>query len=443
MDRRHNWLMFIRLCSIRYGLTEYLRMTSAKLGPEFNLALDRIKQRPSHYRHRDAADLDPKKEAMQALEKSLITEGQREPVLVIRIVPLGGIVPPDGVDEFEQITAHRRVAALRHLAETNVPGFTLDMPVRVREILDGTPQDHLLWSVADNVLRESLDEIHRLKATIMLINSGVDHARIKANLKLSDSTFERYRRLAQSPWMLGHVEQNEIGLTDAHQLLEVAGGNGGAAALEHLRKDLAHLVAVAKTKIQDKREELAERQKDLKGSEALVKSHFQAYLVKKWVLDLKQGRRIQGRAKFVYPATIETDKLGKKLIIPAVSGVYLVEKNLEQLAEIVVKLDRVLKDVKPQVNALARQRLALVDYQEDDGPTDFASAGLDAVAEILSPRSAMLHLDDGVTLADREATLREMNENFAREEREAQIVSAITDIEIADQQPESDESDAE
>ena len=24
MDRRHNWLMFIRLCSIRYGLTEYL-----------------------------------------------------------------------------------------------------------------------------------------------------------------------------------------------------------------------------------------------------------------------------------------------------------------------------------------------------------------------------------------------------------------------------------
>ena len=23
MDRRHNWLMFIRLCSIRYGLTRF------------------------------------------------------------------------------------------------------------------------------------------------------------------------------------------------------------------------------------------------------------------------------------------------------------------------------------------------------------------------------------------------------------------------------------
>jgi len=317
------------------------------------------------------------------------------------------------------------------------------MEVKACEILDGHRHDYLLWSVADNVIREQIDELHRVKAALLLLREGVDHTRIRVNLKLSDSTFERYRRLARSPWMLGHVERNEIGLTDAHQLLEVAGGNGGAVALEHLQKDLAHLVAVANTKIQDKREELAERHKDLKGSEAMVKNYFPAHLVKKWFLDLKQGRRIQGRAKFVYPATIETDKIGKKLIIPAVSGVYLVEKNLEQLAEIVVKLDRVLKDVKPQVNALARQRLALVDYQEDDGPTDFASAGLDAVAEILSPRSAMLHLDDGVTLADREATLREMNENFDREERKAQIVPAITDIEIADQQPESDESDAE
>ena len=35
MDRRHNWLMFIRLCSIRYGLTEYLPSPSrATLWPD-------------------------------------------------------------------------------------------------------------------------------------------------------------------------------------------------------------------------------------------------------------------------------------------------------------------------------------------------------------------------------------------------------------------------
>ena len=31
MDRRHNWLMFIRLCSIRYGLTEYLPADAYRL----------------------------------------------------------------------------------------------------------------------------------------------------------------------------------------------------------------------------------------------------------------------------------------------------------------------------------------------------------------------------------------------------------------------------
>ena len=150
--------------------TVLTRMNNSNLGPEFTHPLDCIKQLPSLYRHRDDADLDPKKEAMRALEKSLITEGQREPILVIRVGRAGG------EDELSQITGHRRVAASRHLAETNVPGFTHDMPVRVREYLDGTPQDHLLWSVADNVMRESIDEIHRLKAVIMLIGNGVDHA---------------------------------------------------------------------------------------------------------------------------------------------------------------------------------------------------------------------------------------------------------------------------
>lgn len=410
------------------------RMTSAKLSPVFTIPLDQIKVQPEHFRHRTDADLDQDKGSMQALMKSLTTGGQREPLIVYRVVA------KDGTVSYILVAGHRRFRALTLLAEANVAGFSPGMDVNVVEILDGNRHDYLLWSVADNVIRVQIDELHRLKAALLLLREGVDHTRIKVDLDLSDSTFDRYKRLAANLWMLGHIEQNEIGLTDAHLLLEAAGGNGGTAALKDLQKDLARLVTVAKGKIQDKREELAERHKDLKGSEAMVKSYFPAHLVKKWVLDLKQGRRIQGRAKFVYGATIETDKIGKKLIIPAVS-LYLVEQNLEPLAEVIVRLDRTLKDAKPQVNALARQRLALVDYREDDGPTDFASAGLDAVAEILNPRSAPLYPDDGVTLEDREATLREVNENYDREDR--QIVPAIADIEIADQQPESDESDSE
>ena len=315
------------------------RMTSAKLSPAFTIPLDQIKQMPGEYRHRAEADLDKDKGSMQALVKSLVVEGQKDPVLVYRDVA------KDGTERFILVAGHRRLRALKLLAEANQPNFSLNMEVRACEILDGQRQDYLVWSVTDNVIREQLDELHRVKGAVLLLREGVDHSRIKVDLNLPGSTFDRYRRLADNLWMLGHVERNEIGLTDAHQLLEAAGGNGGAVALEHLRKDLARLVAVAKTKIQDKREELAERHKELKGSEAMVKSYFPAHLVKKWVLDLKQGRRIQGRAKFVYGATIETDKIGKKLIIPAVS-LYLVEQNLEPLAEIIVRLDRTLKDRK-------------------------------------------------------------------------------------------------
>lgn len=410
-------------------------MTHAKLGPVFTIPLDQIKQLPEDYRHRDESDLDPDNEEMQALMRSLITAGQKDPVTVY------SVVAKDGTGPFILVAGHRRLRSLRLLAEQNVAGFSLNMDVKACEILGGNRHDYLLWSVADNVIRQQIDELHRVKAALLLLRENVDHTRIKVDLKLSDSTFERYRRLAASPWMLKHVEQNEIGLTDAHQLLEAAGGNGGTAALKLLREDLARLVTVAKNKIQVKREELAERHKDLKGSEALVKSYFPKHLVSKWVLDLKSGRRIQSRAKFVYGAVIETDKIGKKLVIPAISGIYLVEKELEKLAEIVVQLDHVLKDLKPQVNALARQRLALTSYQDDDSPADFASAGLDAVAELFSPRSATLPPDDGVTLEDREATLREMNENFAREDRDREIIPATDGLEINDQQP--DESDAE
>jgi len=411
-------------------------MTSAKLSPVFTIPLDQIKVQPEHFRHRADADLDQDKESMQALMKSLITGGQKDPLIVYKVVA------KDGTVDYLLVAGHRRLRALTLLAEANVAGFTPGMDVNVVEILDGNRHDYLLWSVADNVIRVQIDELHRLKAALLLLREGVDHTRIKVDLDLSDSTFDRYKRLAANLWMLGHVEHNEIGLTDAHQLLEAAGENGGTAALDLLREDLARLVKVARGKIEAKREEFAERHKDLKGSAAMVRSYFSRHLVNKWVLDLKHGRQIQGRAKFVYGAAIEADKNGKKLIIPAVS-MYLVEQNLEDLAEIIVRLDRTLKDAKPQVNALARQRHALAAYGETDGPTDFASAGLDAVAELLSPRSATLPPDDGVTLEDREATLREMNENFAREDRDREIIPATDGIEINDQQPESDESDAE
>ena len=95
------------------------RMTSAKLSPVFTIPLDQIKQLPEDYRHRAEADLDQDKGSMQALMKSLITEGQRDPLIVYRVVA------KDGTVSFILVAGHRRLRALTLLAEANVAGFSL------------------------------------------------------------------------------------------------------------------------------------------------------------------------------------------------------------------------------------------------------------------------------------------------------------------------------
>ena len=154
-------------------------------------------------------------------------------------------------------------------------------------------------------------------------------------------------------------------------------------------------------------------------------------LVSKWVHDLKCGRRITGRAKFVYGAGLEVDKQGKKLVIPAIT-LPIVEKNLEALAEVIVRLDKALKDARPEANALARQRSALIDSQVDDGPVDYRSAGLEAVDQVLNHSPSA----DEVTLEDREETLLEANRNW---DNEVRLPLAIDALDIADEQPDSDD----
>ena len=240
------------------------RMTQAHLGEEFALPLNEIKWQPELYRHRSEADLDPKKGSMEDLRKNLVTDGQRDPILVFR----------NDAGAYVGVAGHRRRAAMAQLAGASTAGFSLDMPVRVREILAGSVHDYLLWSVADNVVRESIDEYHRIEAAITALKLGTDHIQIKVNMRLSDTTFDRYRRLAESPWMLEHVRRDEVGLTNAHQLLEAAGGNGGRVALTHLRADLGRLIAIAEDKIESRRAELAGRNKQLTGAEARVRNSW-------------------------------------------------------------------------------------------------------------------------------------------------------------------------
>jgi hypothetical protein len=352
------------------------RLSRAELGPVHDVPLDQIQRRPEAYRHRPDSELDEKNAAMKALADNLVVEGLKEP-LVVQSEPDGRLV---------LICGHRRVAALEQLADSNTDGFARTMDVPVREIVAGDRHDALVLSVADNVVREPVDELHRSRAAITLLEAGVAHARIRAALRLSDSTFDRMRRLAAYRWMLGHVERDEVGLTVAHELLAAAAGKGGQEALDHLREDLAREVGGVRGRIAARAELLAQQNKELGRGEAQVKSQIPRHLIGAWTAALKRGDRIPARATYHYAAGIVADKAGRRLVVPAISGLCIVESELERLAEIFVRLDRLVKDLRPHLNALARQRQALrreTAEHEPAAPLDFVEAGLEAVAEVL------------------------------------------------------------
>ena len=247
--------------------TPLKRMGTLTLGPVFTLPLDQIALAPEVYRHRAAKDLEPKKVALKELADNLIVEGQRDPLIVYKDEH-----PADPGKPYVLVAGHRRHAAFMLLIAKNTPGFTPDMQVTARALEGGSKVDYLLLSVSDNLFHEPLDSRHLTLAAVELLKAGCPHTRIKVNLRLSDSTFARCVRLHESQWMLKNVEDGNLSLTDVHLLLEAAGGQGGAGALEYMRQDLEVVFAEVRGQIKEKADELAERGKELKGPATKVKN---------------------------------------------------------------------------------------------------------------------------------------------------------------------------
>jgi ParB/Sulfiredoxin domain len=354
------------------------RMTKAAIGPVFTIPLDQIVLAPEVYRHRAATDLEPKKIALKELADNLIAEGQRDPVVVYK-----DQCPADPARPYVLVAGHRRHAALLLLCDKNTPNFAYDMPVKAREIEGGSKADYLLLSVSDNLFHEPLDSHHLTLAAVALLEAGCSHTRIKVNLRLSDSTFARCKRLHESQWMLGHIERDELGLTDVHTLLEAAGGKGGPGALEHLKSDLARIfTAVQKEQIDTKSAELAEQGKELKGADAKVKSYLPKHLIKSWVLALKRGERLQAQAEYHYDAAIVQEKMGKRVQIPHIS-MPLVEGEFDRLYEITLRLDQLVRQLRPQLAVMANSLDSTASTDGDDPSTsESEAAGLGDVAAI-------------------------------------------------------------
>jgi hypothetical protein len=104
--------------------------------------------------------------------------------------------------------------------------------------------------------------------------------------------------------------------------------------------------------------------------------------VQSWTTALKRGERLPRQAKYRYGAAIVQEKLGKRVQVPALS-VPLTDGELDRLAEVTVKLDRLVKQLKPQLLVLAQQRLNAVSENGDEGD-EYEAAGLGELAELLN-----------------------------------------------------------
>src|SRR5262249_8850007 len=95
--------------------------------------------------------------------ESLRLEKQLEPVQVAK----------DERGKWQLLTGHRRIAALYLLAKQGVAGFTPSMVVAALEVIGTSPQDRLVRSVADNEVREKLDQKERIRVVQKFAKAGV------------------------------------------------------------------------------------------------------------------------------------------------------------------------------------------------------------------------------------------------------------------------------
>jgi hypothetical protein len=106
------------------------RETQAETRPTKVRLCDFVLQ-PERYSHRSKEQF--KKERLQALMDSLVSEGQQVPIEFFRDKDGRPVV----------LKGHRRVYGERYLADDHVPHFTHDMEVDALEVVNATPEDRL------------------------------------------------------------------------------------------------------------------------------------------------------------------------------------------------------------------------------------------------------------------------------------------------------------
>jgi ParB-like chromosome segregation protein Spo0J len=303
---------------------------------------------PEQFCHRDDRELKDE-DRLRSLMDSLAAEGLQTPVEFYR----------DGNGRPVIVKGHRRISALRRLAQQGKPGFTADMPVEAIEVTGASRQDLVVRSVIDNRNRQDLSQAELIRAAKTLADSGVTPERAASALGVSTKTYARLLLIAGQPWMFDLVNRNAVPISYAPTLLEVATKEKRLAELE---EDLKKWVAAKEKEIGEKA-----KAKKLSAAKQLVRAYLSKPLVDHWVAQLRKKEKLDAVVPKGHEVGIDPDAHKVSLKVPEID---LMKTPLPKLARLVGEIETA-KEVMVQY---LKTRHAL---EAAKGPQDVAREALE------------------------------------------------------------------
>lgn len=347
------------------------RATQATTRP-VTVPLDEFLQKRDLYCHRDDSELE--EPALRSLMDSLVVEGLHDPIPFFRDSD-GKPVPTGG---------HRRLTSMGILADRNTPGFSNKMLVPAIEILNASPQDLLCRSVSDNCNRDDHTLAARIRIAKRMHEGGVESTRAAHAMKYSTKQYLRDLRIAKSDWMFGMVDKEQIGHTQASDLLEAAEKAKRMSDLE------LYLTIWVDEKAKEIRQRASLAGKGKAAKEKKVSSELSTTLSNHWIQLLKDGAELDDELPIepeVVVAGIDADS--NKVVFSEVEF-DLLKTPLKDLAKMVDQIGGVRKVVISYLKsrfavegALGPQDVARKESQRDSLDS-LRAEGLGELADQLS-----------------------------------------------------------
>jgi ParB-like chromosome segregation protein Spo0J len=273
---------------------------------------------PERYCHRDEQELTDI-ERLRPLVDSIAAEGLQTPPEFFRDEKGRPVI----------VKGHRRISALRWLADKGTAGFKPNMPVEAIEVSGATLEDLLVRSIIDNVNRLTLSPTERIRAAKAMKDRGVKPERAAATLGISVKTYSRMLLIAENDWMFDLVNKHSVPISYAPLLLEVATKEG---RLAELQTDLTEWVAAKDKEI---KEQIA-AQKKLSAAKQLVKTYVTKPLVDHWVAQLRKKEKLDAEIPKDTEIAIDPDKNQVSINVNAID---MMKTPLPELAKLVSEIE--------------------------------------------------------------------------------------------------------